>query len=138
MVETLVAFVVLVLILLMINQIIIFCSDLKMKTQDTDRIIGSFNTEIYKKTGVDSSEVGVTDYRYITGKGPVFYITLDTANAEMMTYNVKDTDDSKDYSSFKLRMNNVFAKGYKSNNDLIDSEKLVTPKALCFYYYDHD
>jgi Tfp pilus assembly protein PilE len=133
MVETLVAFVVLSIILLIIYRAVVFCSELKLKTIDTDIVMDKFNAEIYKEDDkINASEVESKSYSMISDKGPVFYIMLDADNEEMMDKNVKDS--VTDYDNLKLRMNKIEATGYKSVNPLIDSENLTTPKALQFTY----
>lgn len=133
MVETLVAFVVLSIILLIIYRTVVFCSELKMKTVDTNKVIDKFNSEIYKDTDkLDESEIEYKRYTMDAEKGPVFYIMLDSDNEEMMNKNVKDSVTN--YDDLKLRMNNIEAIGYKSVDPLIDSEHLTTPKALQFTY----
>lgn len=133
MVETLVAFVVLMIILAIIYSAFVYCSKLRMKATDIDVINQKFNAEIYKDDNkINTDEVEYQPYSVQEGKGPVFYIVLDYENSEMMTYNVKDS--ATDYGDLKIRLNNIEATGYKSVNPLIQSEELATPKALKFRY----
>ena len=133
MVETLVAFVVLMIILAIIYSAISFCARLRMKATDVDSITESFNAEIYKDDSkINPDEVSFESYSEQEGKGPVFYLVLDYENTDMITNNVKDT--ITDYSNFKIRMNKTEATSYKSTNPLIQSEELPTPKALHFRY----
>ena len=133
MVETLVAFVVLMIILAIIYSAISFCARLRMKATDVDSITESFNAEIYKDDSkINPDEVSFESYSEQEGKGPVFYLVLDYENTDMITNNVKDT--ITDYCNFKIRMNKTEATSYKSTNPLIQSEELPTPKALHFRY----
>ena len=133
MIETIVAFVVLVIILLIIARIVTYCSNLRMKAVDTNSIIRDFNSEIYKAPDkIDTNEVTTESYVYKAEDGPEFYLMLDYNNTEMMTNNVKD--DPTKYQNYKLRMNKTEATCYKSVNPLIESEQLVTPKVLVFRY----
>ncbi|MCR5104568.1 MAG: hypothetical protein K6B68_08970 [Eubacterium sp.] len=133
MVETLVAFVVLMIILAIIYSAVSFCYNLRMKTADTDRVMQQFNAELYKSEDkIDLTEVSFNSYNMQDGKGPVFYLMLDYENSDMITNNVKDS--ATEYSDLKIRMNKLEATGYQSVNPLIESEELATPKALRFRY----
>ena len=133
MVETIVAFVVLIIILLVVVRIVAYCSSLRMKAVDTDKVVREFNSEIYKTPDqIDSSEVTTESYVYKAEDGPEFYLMLDYDNTEMMEKNVKDS--ATDYPNYKLRMNKTEATCFKSVNPLIESEQLVTPKVLSFRY----
>ncbi len=131
MVETLVAFVVLTIILVMIYKVVFFCSSMRMKSHDTDTVIEKFNQEIYKTDDArDASEVQKNSLTFDSSKGPVFYLMLDTESTQM-DKNVKDTQGT-DYTAFKLPLYQIVADEYKSVNSMIDSQKLITPKVLRF------
>ncbi len=131
MIEVLVSFIVLSIILLIISRIVIYCYGLRMKSMDTETVTQKFNEECYKDSDkVDINEVEIKNYSTKTEDGPVFYLELDYSNTEMMNNNVKD--NSTDYTKYKIRMNNLEATCYSSNNPLIEEENLVQPKALFF------
>ena len=78
MVETLVAFVVLMIVLLALFKMVTFSSQLKMRSIDTSRVLQVFNQEIYKNNNVYEKVHRVkyvTDLSLREGKqGPLFYI----------------------------------------------------------------
>lgn len=133
MVETLVAFVVLVIILAILMHMVNYCFQLQMKSVDTDEVFNKFNAELYKTFDkIDSNEVEAKEIKTNNDLGPVFYLMLDTENTKMMEKNVKD--NSTDYTQYKLGLYNLKVNSYKSVNGMIEEEKLVTPQALLFDY----
>ncbi len=132
MVETLVSFVVLVIILAIIYQVVSFCNNLRLKSIDTDNVLKQFNAEIYKPIDkIDSSRVDVEEYAPNDEDGSLFIIELDTTNTDVAK-NIQG--DSSIYSSFRLTLGNMKATCYRSNDSIIDEEQLATPKALVFKY----
>lgn len=134
MFETIVAFFVLTIILAIIYQMIAFCGELRMKAADTGMVIDDFNQNIYKTT-VDTSKI---DYRdrvtESTIEGPLFYLRL--SNDTDISKNFKDSSGT-DYTAddYRLKMSYTGAKTFVSKDARIADEKLITPKALQFYYF---
>ncbi len=133
MFETLIAFVVLAIILAIVYQMIAFCGEMRMKATDTNIILNEYNENIYKKT-IPEDKVSVADRHNETVPlgGPLFYLRVsDETSAENLigTYDY-NTDP------YRLRMNFLGAHTYKSIDPRIESEKLVTPKSLQFYYFE--
>ena len=131
MFETLIAFVVLAIILAIVYQMVAFCSEMRMKATDTNIVVSEFNENIYKKT-VPTDKVDVADrHSEADINGPLFYLKLSDETSEE---NIKNSTDYTG-TSYRLRMSYLSAKTYVSKDSRIESEKLVTPKALQFYYY---
>lgn len=132
MFETLIAFVVLTIILAIVYQMVAFCGELRMKATDTDMIVSDFNENIYKKS-VPEDLIDVADrHSEVDINGPLFYLRLSDE-----TSSSKNIKSDVDYTanSYRIRMSYLSAKTYVSKDPRIESEKLVTPKALQFYYY---
>lgn len=133
MIETLVSFVVLVIILAILMHMVNYCFNLQMKAADTDTVFNKFNAELYKPVDkIDTHEVSAKEIKTNENLGPVFYLMVDTDKTSM-DQNVKDPTGT-DYLSYKLGLYNIKVNSYKSVNGLIESEKLVTPQALLFDY----
>ena len=131
MFETLIAFVVLAIILAIVYQMVAFCSEMRMKATDTNIVVSEFNENIYKKT-VPTDKVDVADrHSEADINGPLFYLKLSDETSEE---NIKNSTDYTG-TSYRLRMSYLSAKTSVSKDSRIESEKLVTPKALQFYYY---
>lgn len=133
MVETLVSFVVLVIILAILMRMVDYCYRLQMRAIDTDRVFSSFNEELYKPIDkIDTDEVTAREIKTDENLGPVFYLMLDTGNTKMLDNNVKD--NATDYTNFKIGLYDIKGNSYSSVNSMIEDEKLVTPQALLFDY----
>lgn len=150
MFETIVAFFVLTIILMLIYQMIAFCGQLRMKATDTSQVINAFNRDMYKdsiktdgsltgKTTVGSIEV--TPRSTVAGdQGPLFYLALssDTKDANLKTNSVSDfvVNDTQAQiaSSYRIRMDSLHANSLVSVDNRIEEEQLVTPKVVQFYY----
>ena len=133
MIETLVSFVVLVIILAILMRMVDYCFRLQMKAVDTDRVFSSFNEELYKPIDkIDINEVAAREIKTDENLGPVFYLMLDTDNPQMLEKNVKD--NATDYTQFKIGLYDIKGTSYSSVNNIIEDEKLVTPQALLFDY----
>ncbi len=131
MMETLVAFVVLMVILVAITRMIFFSSELRMRAMDTNRVMQTFNKELYSSGALDkvkmkkyvTEDVELSDGKV---KGPVFYITPDRDEGE---------------SEIDLWLLDVNAYSYtydKSADSTVESENLAIPKALVFVHQSDD
>lgn len=138
MMEVVVAFVVLVIIFAMVYQVLLFCSQMRMKAVDTETVFNKFNQEIYKTGGYDSSELMAVPISKEANNGPVFYITVDTEKTNVQ-YNINNGNPSVEEVTTKMKnvrlgLYHVKATEYKSINPMIQEEKLITPKILVFEY----
>lgn len=155
MVETLVSFVVLMIILSIITGIIVFCSKLRMRAEDTSRAMTEFSAQINNKdnivaktvtegnAGVDIetfSENNIKVSRYTTGKevvkdndgkvisskqNPLFYLIT----PESATDN-SDPQYRNDY----LSLYNIEADSYTYISSDGENLQYLQPKALRFVH----
>ena len=125
MMETLVAFVVLMIILAALTRMIFFSSELRMRAMDTNRIMQTFNKEIYSNGSLDKvkmTKFTTTNETISAGKvkGPLFYITPDDREEGDPEIDLWVTDiDAYSYS-------------YDKWDSTVNSENLAVPKALMF------
>ena len=133
MIETLVAFLVLMIIMAILMHMINYCFQLEMKSVDTDTVFARFNTELYKPLdAVNSEEVSAQKIETDENLGPVFYLMIDTDKTDMTRNKIQN--GTTDYEKYKIGLYSISAKSYKSVNGMIASENLVTPQALIFDY----
>ena len=134
MFETLVAFVVLAIILAIVYQMIAFCGEMRMKAADTDVVINEFNQNIYKKN-IPADKIEVKDRHNEDGiSGPQFYLRVSDKTS---TANMKNVNDYVVGDAYRLRMDYLGAKSLMPSEQIrnkIEEEKIVTPKAVQFYY----
>ncbi len=134
MFETLVAFVVLAIILAIVYQMIAFCSELRMKATDTDTALTQFNQNMYK-TNIPEDVIEVDIKKNKDGfEGPQFYLRV---SEKTDVSNMKDVSTYATGDAYRLRMNHLNAKSLipsEAIRNRLEEEKVVTPKALQFYY----
>lgn len=129
MVETLVAFVVLVIVLLALFKMVTFSSQLRMRAVDTAIVLQEFNQEVYRKPDTYNKihrKKYVTDLSLMEGKqGPLFYI--EPANSgDDMNKRLWVTDI------------NAYSYSYDENESIIKEEKILAPKAIVFVHQKDD
>ncbi len=135
MVETLVAFTVLLIVLAILYQMVAFCSSLRMKAADEAQVVSEFNQELYRKgngTGV-YDKITKTSYSCSsleTAKGPYLYLTVDESK----------TDTKNHYTSgarrIKLDSIGMDCYSYKEDDPLITTNEIAVPKAVQFHHRD--
>ena len=146
MMETVVAFTVLVIILAMIYQMVAFSSSLRMKAADMSHVVQTFNAELYRNGDPsDSGKVLMESYESSTkaSDGPLFYFSLNTEKTDY---------DKNQYSSYegvtgknevvdknprnRLKFTQISADCYYFNPDdpLVSDGKLIVPKAIKFIH----
>ena len=143
MVETVVSFVVLVIILAVIYQMIAYCSELRMKAEDVDKMTRNVNKALYKSTVSKETDLVeakpyVTDAKVKDGteviKGPLFYMEVDTEKTN--SANVYSSVTKPDH---RIWIMNINATGYKavesgsSESDSTASPNQV-PSVISFKY----
>ena len=143
MMETVVSFVVLVIILAVIYQMISYCSQLRMRATDEDNMIQAINKAMYKDT-IDSGNDKVQCIQYSTKpdvlsgaditEGPLFYMVVD----------YEETDPSNNYPAqsldYRIWINNIDASCYKAidmNAQNGSSADMVVPTVISFKYNSH-
>ncbi len=156
MVETLVSFVVLMIILTIITGMVVFCSKLRMRAEDTARAMTEFNAQMYntqnisprmvtadESAHVDSKEYNENNIRiksYVTGKQvekdesdkvisstPVPVFYLVTPESEKNT-------SSEEYGKDFLSLYNIEADSYAYISDDSEYEGYLLPKAIRFIH----
>ena len=142
MVETLVAFVVLMIVFAALYGMVRFSANLRMRAVDTANVRDSFNTEIYKKSIDDMAMVDV--HRYIgdtdQDRRTMFMLQLDKdktspANLEVNNNSTEISQELSDkFYSHLVRIPNIDGIGFVSADPIIQQETLVPPKVLRFEY----
>ena len=136
MLETLVAFVVLMVILGVLYNIIAFCSELKMSATDMNTSMQEFSVEIYNKK--DSSFVEknqlVTRVDNNTKK-PLFYLGLSEETKEHKNENGCAQAIANNQTTLSLYNLNAETYVYKTTGE--GSARTITPKAMR-YVHKHD
>ena len=138
MVETLVAFVILLVVLAALYGMVRFSTNLRMRAVDSADVRNSFCKEIYKSAGVIKTDVKCTNY---VGK----FSKTDGTGTTMFTLKPSSkTDNSNFYTGEKpgyydrlfnsLRIPCIDATGYVSTDERIANENLPTPRIICFEY----
>ena len=147
MIETLVAFTVLMIIFAILYTAVSFCATLRMRAQDTSQAIQTFSREMYNKdneTGKNTAN-HIAIKKYTTqGNVPLFYLSL---SADTSKANMGDTYYNKVFSgggtsaaeALDLSLLNIDAITYvylpgtgenAEKNDL----KIIVPKAVQFVH----
>jgi hypothetical protein len=156
MIETLVAFVVLMIILAIISGIIVFCSKLRLRADDTSRAVTVFSAQMNNNdnkvtrqveegmAGFDINEdknnnIKVTSY--FTGKtvtkDPETGQVIGTSAPLPMFYLVTPESaeaGSADYGKDFLSLYNIEADSYTYISNTDENEQYLLPKALRFVY----
>ena len=139
MFETIVSFLVLMIILGALYSTVRFSAELRMRAVDTGNITKEFNSLVFKDSISTSDHILKYDYygQYdptTTGKYTAFFLKLDTeeTNCELNCGRVVSVDD---VLLTPLRTPNIDATGYVYHNTDIDTEHLVTPEMITFEYH---
>lgn len=133
MLETLIAFLVLTIVLAALYGMVVFSTNLRMRAIDTEKVRSEFNQEIYMTSPTSKVDV----YSYV-GKSKdnktMFMLQL---SSQTSNYNLKTGSEGVDIAKFQnnVKLPNIDAKGFVSTDSRIQSERLVTPKALTFMYH---
>ena len=133
MLETLVAFTVLMVILAIMYQMMAFSSDLRMKAADEATVVRTFNQELYRtgeveiydkirKKTYDSSITNLND-------GPLLYLT---------EVKVEGQDSSYTPSSRRIQMGTLEMDCFSFNesDEMITKNEVSVPKAVQFVHVD--
>ena len=127
MLETLVAFAVLMVILVALTRLIMFSSELRMRAIDTGRILQTFNKCLYSEELKNSNsfeKVKKTHYNSDRANeerptggvvGPLFYITSDETGSELWVTEI----EADCYT-------------YDSSDSSVSTENLSVPNAIIF------
>ncbi len=153
MVETLVSFVVLVIVFAALYGMIRFSSNLRMNAADAAKVRNSFNSEIYKSDNLSN----VDTYYYIgqntknaSERKTMFSLKLVTADDTTVTGNATSSknlnlsesmsEELKNKFSNSVRVPNIDATAYVSTDPIIKGEdgknRIAVPKVLMFDYHE--
>ena len=105
MVETLVGFVILMIILGMIYGIIHFCSIMRLNAEDTEKRINIFSGEVHSNN-IDENKIDIKTYKNID-ENTIFTLTINT----------NETSTTNNYISTTLPLNDIEVKSYKYIED---------------------
>ena len=137
MMETLVAFVVLLVVLAALYGMIRLSSELRMRATDTASVGEAFDRLIYKKS-IDQSDSIQAYYYFGKSKEDLTMFSLKVNMDDGKTSVDKNLDikggSSHDFTG-AIRVPNLDAVGYVSTDSKIEEENLVTPKAVVFSYH---
>ena len=154
MVETLAAFTVLAVILVMLFHIVKFSNELRMLAVDSAHLNQMFAREVYKTPGaMDSAFVG-KNYYGKTGEKTFydvfdesnnkedksivtnFYLVLDEEKTDMDSYyaHLNKGPDQEGGGYFKLKLNCLSAVGYFCKDSIVNEEKITRPSLMNFIY----
>ncbi len=134
MVETLVSFVILAIVMLALGGMVFFSAHLRMRAEDVAKVSASFYQEIYKDNP-DSTKVTTSYYmgKHASDNKTMFYLQLSdkTSNANLGV----STDAGRlVFQTKPVRIPNIDARGFRSEDPMIDDENLVRPRVLMFSY----
>ena len=157
MVETVVAFVVLMIILAIIYSAIAFCSTLRMRAQDSSKVAAEFERELYNadnQEGLDESAVSTINgdklvvSNYVTDNNiPLFFLTVNTDETSKnnlgqeyynaLTATAPDAAAQEQLEiakkAYRLSMYWIEAKTFVYNAG-DNPEKIIVPKAIQFIH----
>lgn len=148
MLETIVAFTVLMIVLGLLYKMVVFSSDLRMKASDTANVRSSFNEQLYKKEYDDSGSridgamenvkivdyYGVDDPNPANSKAAAFVMVLDEGKTDVEKAFGAPSGDRADNIKNQITFPHLDATSYSSVDPLIESEGLATPNVLKFHY----
>ena len=136
MIETLVSFVVLVIILLMLYGMVRISMNLRMRAVDTANVQNEFNSEIYKST--PSQDVDTYYYigKYASDQRTMFMLELsdETQDANLKVNAGSNKVDRTSFSTL-LRIPCIDGTAYVGTDSIIKQENLVPPKVIMFKYH---
>ena len=154
MVETLAAFTVLAVILVVLFHIVKFSNELRMLAVDTAHLNQMFTREVYKTPeAMDTSFVG-RNYYGKTGEQEYydvyddgsdkdnknivtnFYLVLDEEKTDMDKYyeHFNKGPEQEGGGYFKLKLNCLSAVGYFCKDEIVGEEKIVRPSLMNYIY----
>ena len=147
MIETVISFVVLMIVLAALYSMVRFSSELRMRAVDSSTVQNNFNEQIYRS---DGNMTNVDTYRYIGKHRSDEEGNDDSATAFTLRLNTNKTDVAKSFNDpnltsevFKtydsIKLPNMNAVGYVSVDPLVDSENVIAPRVLSFkHHYSSD
>ena len=135
LVESLVAFAILTIVMLMLYGMVRISMNLRMRAVDTSNLQSSFNAEIYKTN--PSSDVEVYNYigKRATDHLPMFTLKLsDTTSDKNLLVGGESSGVDRSKYSTSITIPNIDGKAYVSTASIINEENLIAPKVIMFKY----
>ena len=141
MMETIVSFVVLMIVLAALYSMVRFSSELRMRAVDSARIQSNFNEQLYRN---DNNMQNIKKYVYIGKHAKDTYGNSDTVTVFTIKLNDKKTDVQKAFNSNNMpadnakesiKLPNVNATGYVCTDPIVDMENVIAPRVLSFKHY---
>ena len=141
MVETIVSFVILMIVFAALTGMVKFSSNLKMRAVDTANVENSFIDELYKSESV--AKKNITEHRYLGAAAeddnyPMFTLKLDTNVTDSTNLIIGQETMTKEEKAFytnSIFLSDIDGICYVSEDSRIADEKLASPKALIFRYH---
>ena len=138
MVETLVAFTVLAVILVILLHIVKFSSELRTEAVDMAHLNQMFLREVYKNyDNIDSTFIKKTAYSCAGEEGtqPVtFYLQLDEGRTNMEYYRDAGNYVPDQEGEIYFRLNCLGAKTFLCTDSIIEAEQIPAPAMMNFIY----
>ena len=150
MIETIVAFAILMIVLALLYKMVVFSSELRMRAVDTARVRNSFNEQVYKteydesgnriEGAMENVEVvdyyGVGDPNIIYSNTAAFVMKLDTEKTDVeKAFGSPSGEEEKRVKNRQITFPHLYATSYSSTDPMIAEEQLATPKVLKFHYH---
>ena len=134
MIETVVSFVVLVMVLAGLYGVVLFSSNLYMKSVDTSRLQQRFYRELYKKDLTSNAFITITEYESgsgfdgtdYDGKHVSLILSLDKEKTDLSNYGTHEDD--------YIIMDRIGVNSYVCSDESIETLQLIAPKAIQFVY----
>lgn len=138
MIETILSFVVLMIVFATLFGMVRFSSNLRMRAVDTANVKTEFNEQIYKKDTSSMTNITVHEYvgKHADDRFTMFMLQPDVNKTSATNLQVGITDVNNVNPNLKnnIRIPNIDAKGFVSSDSRIVEEKLVTPRVLRFEF----
>ncbi|MCR5214204.1 MAG: prepilin-type N-terminal cleavage/methylation domain-containing protein [Eubacterium sp.] len=138
MLETLVAFVVVMIVLAIIYNMLSFSNNMRLEAIDIRNAEEEFEAELYKKSP-DTSKISIKNYTLKENSDtgnimPVFVMKLDEEKTNIQAnFMVESGSTSGIASENRLNLMDILATGYSSNNTSVK----IQPKAIKFRYEEY-
>ncbi|SEQ11529.1 hypothetical protein SAMN02910369_01235 [Lachnospiraceae bacterium NE2001] len=135
MIETIVSFLVLMIVLAALYGMILFSTNLRMRAIDSARVREELYQEAYKKNP-DETIVDIYSYegRSCTSDSKTMFMLKLSEDTKNSNLDIKNAKTRADFEK-KINLPNINAIGYVSKDSRIEDENLPTPKLLVFRHY---
>jgi len=134
MMETVLAFTVLMIIIGILSQIVFYSSKLRMKAADEAEVNDIFNKEIYSQDG-NYNKVNKKPWRVDglePGKGPYLYLTLNKEDTNSLNYQ----NIPEEYRNRRIQLSSIEMDcfSFDPEDSMITDNGITVPKAVTFVH----